>query len=305
MIDHGNRKKKLIISFKNLSEELRELFKEAYPDGYKDYIQKTIKPNGEPIFVVPLETDDTSYMIKFDVTIDTGMVDDDLDKDLYGSDDEQSETEFAPLSEAIDKEEGNNHSVGKMRHGAIEEFDGLPEDKKEFELANADLDDEYGDDRPDDGDSYSDEEDNEEEDREPDDEDLLDIEALLAEADAGEGILREDNPPDKATEGKKKRGRKPKSLNPDIASVQAVGDAVKEARKTTAKAKKEALPASDTKKTKATKKASVAKQVSVKATKVTVKKTADTKKTAGTKKTTDVKKTTKTTSKKAISVKKK
>ncbi len=250
MIDHTNRKKKLIISYKNLTDNLRELFKDAYPDGYKDYIQKTIKPNGEPIFVVPLETDDTSYMIKFDVTIDTGMVEEDLDKDLYGNDEEQSESEFAPLSEAIDKEEGNNHAVGKMRHGAIEEFDGLPEDKKEFELADSDLDEDY-DDQPDDNDSYLDDDENDksDDDMEPNDEDLLDIEALLAEADAGEGILREDNPPEEKE--KKKRGRKPKSLNPDIASVQAVGSAVKEAKKSTSKTKKETskAPKTETKKT--------------------------------------------------------
>ena len=129
-----NKKNRLIISYKNLSDELRELFKEAYPEGYKDYIQKTIKPNGEPLFVVPLETEDTSYMIKFDMKIDTGLVEEELDKDLYG-DEEQEEGEFAPISEAIDKEEGNSHSVGKMRHGVYEEiFDSNTENKKNLRL---------------------------------------------------------------------------------------------------------------------------------------------------------------------------
>ena len=45
-----NRKKKLIVSNENLSDELRELFKEAYPDGHKDYLQKIVKPDGTPIF---------------------------------------------------------------------------------------------------------------------------------------------------------------------------------------------------------------------------------------------------------------
>lgn len=178
-MNHNNRKKKLIISYKNLTDDIRELFKEAYPEGYKDYLQKTIKPNGEAIFVVPLETEDTSYMIKFDVKIDTGLVDEDLDKDIYG-DEEQEESEFAPISEAIDKEEGNDHRVGKLNHGAYEEiFEGLPEDKKEFEMENDDLDDEYGDDRPDDEkDSYIDGDDDDD-DLEPDDDDLLEIEGLL------------------------------------------------------------------------------------------------------------------------------
>jgi len=205
MIDHKNRKKKLIISYKNLTDPLRELFKEAYPDGYKDHLQKTIKPNGEPIFVVPLETEDTSYMIKFDVKIDSGLVDDDLDKDLYGEE-ERDDSEFAPISEAIEKEEGNDHRVGKLNHGAYEEmFEGLPEDKKEFEMANEDIEDEYGD-RPDDDidDNHNDDIDD---DIEPDDDELLDIENMLNEADSGVGLLREENPP----EEKPHRGRKKKS----------------------------------------------------------------------------------------------
>ena len=30
------RKKNLIVSYKNLSDQLKELFKETYPDGYND-----------------------------------------------------------------------------------------------------------------------------------------------------------------------------------------------------------------------------------------------------------------------------
>lgn len=230
MTDHKNRKKKLIVSYKNLTDDIRELFKDAYPDGYQEYMQKTLKPNGEPLFVVPLETDDTSYMIKFDVKIDTGLVEEDLDKDLYG-DDDQPESEFVPLSEAIDKEEGNNRAVGKMRHGALEEIlDGLPDAKKEFEIASADIAAELGEDSEDDDpDSYLDNDDrsgDDDDDLEPDDDELLDIESLLEEADAGEGILREDNPPEE------RRGRKRKNESAEIKAVRAVKEEVKEAKKT-------------------------------------------------------------------------
>lgn len=234
MIDHHNRKKKLIISYKNISDDVRELFKETYPDGYQDYLQKTIKPNGEAIFVVPLETEDTSYMIKFDVKIDTGMVDEDLDKELYGEDDQNDNSEFAPISEAIEKEEGGSHRVGKLNHGAYEEiFEGLPEDKKEFEIASADIEEEYGDSLTDDDDDYSDDDDNDEDDddMEPDDDELLDIEALLAEADSGEGMLREENPPEE-----KRRGRKKKETS-EVKAVKAVKSEVKAAKKS-AKTKK-------------------------------------------------------------------
>ena len=278
MIDHRNRKKKLIISYKNLPEEIRELFKETYPEGYKDYLQKTIKPNGEPIFVVPLETDDTSYMVKFDVVIDTGLVEEELDKDIYG-DDSENESEFVPLSEAIDKEEGNDHTVGKMRHGALEEIlDGIPEEnKKEFEIASADIAAEFGDQSDDDSDSYfdNDEPDDDDDELEPDDDELLDIEALLEEADSGEGILREDNPPEEH------RGRHKKKESAEIEAVKAVREEVKEARKTS---KKET-------KTKAEPKVKATKAKAEPSTKETPK-TASAKGTAKAAKTTAAKKTT-------------
>ena len=58
------RKKNLIVSYKNLSDDLKELFKSAYPDGYSNFLQRFEKPNGETIFVVPFETDDTCYETK-------------------------------------------------------------------------------------------------------------------------------------------------------------------------------------------------------------------------------------------------
>ena len=80
------RKKNLIVSYKNLSDDLKEMFKEAYPDGYNNYLQKFVKPNGEAIFVVPFETTDTVYMVKFEVKIDT--LGEDLDKALFDDDDD-------------------------------------------------------------------------------------------------------------------------------------------------------------------------------------------------------------------------
>ena len=283
MIRHNNRKKKLIISYKNLPDTIRDLFKEAYPDGYKEYLQKTIKPNGEPIFVVPLETDDTSYMIKFDVKIDTTLVDDDIEKDDFSESEEQEGTEFVPLSEALDKEEGTRR-VGTLQHGDYEGvLDGIPDEpKKEFEIATRDMAEEFADLAADDTDSYlddeeEDDEEDEEDDLEPDDDELLDIEALLNEADSGEGMLREDNPPEE------KRGhRKNSDESPDIKAIKAVRDAAKTAQKSTdsksKKASAKAAPASKASKATAVK-AEASKAVTTKATaaKATPAKTAPTK----------------------------
>ena len=114
-------KKHLIVSYKNLSEELLEQFNEAYPDGHLDYLQRVLKPNGDPIFVVPFETDDCSYMVRFDVKIDTAVNDDDLDKVLQddtGKDDES----FDPLSDPLDKDEDTTHTERVLKHGDYEDL---------------------------------------------------------------------------------------------------------------------------------------------------------------------------------------
>ncbi|MCR4829546.1 MAG: hypothetical protein K5864_08810 [Bacteroidales bacterium] len=214
-MDHRNHKKKLIISYKNLPDKAKELFKETYPEGYKDYLQKTIKPNGDAIFVVPLETDDTSYMVKFDVVYDTTFVEEEMDKENYNEDEEtQGEATLVPLTEVSEKEEGTvNHNVVSLQHGAYDEmFEGLPEDKEEFEMADADLDKDY--DEEDDGkDSYvDDDDDDDDEDLEPDDDELLGIETMLNAGVDENGMLRDEEALAESTGKKKKETRTEKAI---------------------------------------------------------------------------------------------
>lgn len=186
-------KKNLIVSYKNLSDDLKETFKELYPDGYSNHLTRFVKPNGEPIYVVPLETDDTSYMIKFDVRIDP--LGDDLDKALFDDEEpEEKEEDFAPLSEAIEKEEGTPRRERTLRHGDFETT--LEEDeKRRKKLASLEVDKEgvqaAFEEEADEIDSYeqADDEDTDD-DFEPTDEDLRDIEAEYLDA---------ENPPLDAT----------------------------------------------------------------------------------------------------------
>lgn len=170
-------KKNLIVSYKNLTDALREKFKMAYPEGYDDFLQKTIKPNGEPMFTVPLETEDTYYLVKFDVRIDSGMVEED---DLESEDKAEEEGEFAPLSEAIDKEEGRTNMRGLLHGADMEDFlVDTSEDEPLKKRKKRKEDDE--DDNEEDGDFGDDNEDEEEpsmDDEGPSDEDLADIERM-------------------------------------------------------------------------------------------------------------------------------
>lgn len=211
-------KKNLIVSYKNLTDDLKELFKEAYPEGYNNYITKFVKPNGEAIFVVPFETEDTAYMVKFDVKIDT--LGEDLDKALFDDDgddggEEEKDSPFAPLSEAIEKEEPNNlHRERHLRHGDFEDI--LSDEKKKKASLGVDkegLKEALGDaEEAEELDSYErlDDDNIAEDDYEPTDEDLHAIE---------EEYLDAENPPLDATIPEeemvqiepKKRGRKKKN----------------------------------------------------------------------------------------------
>ena len=209
-------KKNLIVSYKNLSDDLKELFKESYPDGYDNYMQRFVKPNGETIFVVPFETDDTAYMVKFEVVIDT--LGEDLDKALFDEDDDSKEDEFAPLSEALEKDEADSsHKERVLRHGDFEAV--LAEDderKKKLTLGinKEEIKAAFGEEEVDELDSYEkigDDDEPADEDFEPSDEDLRNIEEeyLDAEIPPLDATIPEEERAEASAP--KKRGRKKKT----------------------------------------------------------------------------------------------
>jgi hypothetical protein len=61
-------KKRVIKSLDNLNEELKELLRQQYPNGYEASITRISNAKKEPIFVFPLETDDATYLVKVPVT---------------------------------------------------------------------------------------------------------------------------------------------------------------------------------------------------------------------------------------------
>ena len=212
-------KKNLIVSYKNLTDNLKELFKEAYPDGYSDYITKFTKPNGESIFIVPFETEDTAYMVKFDVKIDT--LGEDLDKALFDDDSDEDEKEdtFAPLSEAIEKEENSSsHRERHLRHGDFE--DVLSEEKKQKASLGIDkeglkaafADDEEAEEL-DSYDKIGDDDEPTDDDYEPTDDDLRGIEEeyLDAEIPPLDATIPEEEMVKLGKDEPKKRGRKKKN----------------------------------------------------------------------------------------------
>ena len=230
-------KKNLIVSYKNLTDDLKEKFKVAYPEGYNNYLQKFVKPNGEAIYVVPFDTADTAYMVKFEVKIDT--LGEDLDRALFDDDDvDTKEEEFAPLSEALEKEEENtSHKERVLRHGDFEttlEEDENRKKKLSLGINKEEFKEAFGDDEDaDEMDSYERLGDDEpsDDDFEPSDEDLRDIE---------EEYLDAEIPPLDATIPEEEAVEiKPKSVKKKaVKAAPAPKPAVKKAAKPAVKASK-------------------------------------------------------------------
>ncbi|MBL6447466.1 hypothetical protein JMN32_14200 [Fulvivirga sp. 29W222] len=61
-------KKRVIKSLENLDPTLKTLLKKKYPDGFESNLMRLTNAKNEPFFVVPLETDDTTYLVKIAVT---------------------------------------------------------------------------------------------------------------------------------------------------------------------------------------------------------------------------------------------
>lgn len=96
-------KKRVIKSLENLSDDLRELMKDQYPNGYEGSITRITNAKKEPIFVFPLETDDATYLIKVPAT-----------KNSDGEYDVESnpESEFDKADDAGDDDFGADDAYG-------------------------------------------------------------------------------------------------------------------------------------------------------------------------------------------------
>ncbi|MBT1703629.1 hypothetical protein [Chryseosolibacter indicus] len=61
-------KKRIIKSLENLSEDLKDIIRDQYPNGYESSITRITNAKKEPIFVFPIETEDATILVKVPVT---------------------------------------------------------------------------------------------------------------------------------------------------------------------------------------------------------------------------------------------
>ena len=96
MINSSTKKKRVVASFSNLTNDLQEQVKQKYPTGFNDSMIRIDKPDGTFFYAVSYDTNDISYLVKINVKIDNASQDDD-EKDFY-EDDIKGADEIAPNS---------------------------------------------------------------------------------------------------------------------------------------------------------------------------------------------------------------
>ena len=105
-------KKRAVVSYENMSEELAAAFAEKYPKGFNDYfpdLMKYDKPDGTSFYAVTLEIPDAVYLVKIKVKTDDV---EDIERWLDG-DDEDSSLENSNDGDALPDDNISQYSSGE------------------------------------------------------------------------------------------------------------------------------------------------------------------------------------------------
>ena len=81
--------KRLIVDFEDLPEEVVDALNIKYPDGFENHVMKVEKGNNNFFYGVTVDFENTSYLVKVDVSIDSNI--DDFDDDNIESTDEEKD----------------------------------------------------------------------------------------------------------------------------------------------------------------------------------------------------------------------
>ena len=104
MISEKKQKRRVVVSYKNLSAELREEVRKKYPFGHTDHMIRIDKGPGDFFYAIVLETEDTSYLIKVDVKVDD-QVEEEEDKDFFGDEEIKDDEGIMESDVADDSDE--------------------------------------------------------------------------------------------------------------------------------------------------------------------------------------------------------
>lgn len=88
---------KKVIKLEDLPPEGFAALNKKYPEGWKDYVKKVTKPNGEYFYAINIDTKDASYLVKVSVKIDSKS---DVEKLNFDYVDKMAEREAAKHSKS-------------------------------------------------------------------------------------------------------------------------------------------------------------------------------------------------------------
>ena len=77
----------------NLPEGVLEAIHKKYPNGYADYVLKVPKGENDFFYAITVDTENTSYLVKVNVKIDSGVVNEEketVDDDIEIDADDES-----------------------------------------------------------------------------------------------------------------------------------------------------------------------------------------------------------------------
>ncbi|MGP1515031.1 MAG: hypothetical protein ACTTJH_03635 [Bacteroidales bacterium] len=127
-------KKRLIVSYDKLSEKDKDLFEEKYEDGFMDYVQTVTRPGGNPMFVVPLETEENIYMVKIDLRVDSKMSDEEFEKEVF----RDGKSEQDEITTLVNSEKNRGVREFRLNHGDYSSTNSIEESvaKEDMNKAN-------------------------------------------------------------------------------------------------------------------------------------------------------------------------
>ena len=97
-------KKRVIVDYKNITNDLLDLLNSSYPDGYEDAVIRFKNSKDEMVSAVPLETDDTKYLVKVSVQLAAKLEAYLEDEDDDERDDDDNLSEDSNFSEEEDED---------------------------------------------------------------------------------------------------------------------------------------------------------------------------------------------------------
>ena len=116
-------KKKVIVDYKNVPDEVLQMLAEKYPHGYNKAIVKFKNAKGEMVSAVPIETDEISYLVKVSTQLqsmvdnmDTDDFDDLVLEDVGGA---SSKSKFG--DDEFDDDDDDNDGFGDDKEESLDD----------------------------------------------------------------------------------------------------------------------------------------------------------------------------------------